>query len=96
MQEEAIEIAATQTKSACADWFITGVANPDLVSHAGVSDKLVTHLNWEWVASKMLALYCLFPIPYDTPSEVEVLPLHTARLLAAAPTYCKRRDPAGH
>ena len=30
-QEEAIEIAATQTKSACADWVITGVANPDLV-----------------------------------------------------------------
>ncbi|MEQ8537977.1 MAG: hypothetical protein RIB93_11070 [Coleofasciculus sp. D1-CHI-01] len=28
---EAIEIAATQTKSACADWIITGVANPDLV-----------------------------------------------------------------
>jgi hypothetical protein len=27
----AIEIAATQTKSACADWVITGVANPDLV-----------------------------------------------------------------
>ncbi|MEQ8999739.1 MAG: DUF2358 domain-containing protein [Coleofasciculus sp. B1-GNL1-01] len=25
-----IEIAATQTKSACADWFITGVTNPDL------------------------------------------------------------------
>ncbi|MEQ8752095.1 MAG: hypothetical protein RID09_01075 [Coleofasciculus sp. G1-WW12-02] len=27
----AIEIAATQTKSACADWVIKGVANPDLV-----------------------------------------------------------------
>jgi hypothetical protein len=31
--EEAIEIAATQTKSACADWVITGLANPDLVSY---------------------------------------------------------------
>jgi hypothetical protein len=30
-QEEAIEIAATQTKSACADLVIKGVANPDLV-----------------------------------------------------------------
>jgi hypothetical protein len=28
MQEEAIEIAATQTKSACADFVITGVAFP--------------------------------------------------------------------
>ncbi|MEQ8463668.1 hypothetical protein [Coleofasciculus sp. E1-EBD-02] len=27
-QEEAIEIAATQTKSAYADWVITGVAFP--------------------------------------------------------------------
>ena len=28
---KAIEIAATQTKSAYADWVIRGVANPDLV-----------------------------------------------------------------
>ncbi|MEQ8757200.1 MAG: hypothetical protein RID09_27245, partial [Coleofasciculus sp. G1-WW12-02] len=28
----AIEIAAKQTKSACADWVIRGVVNPDLVS----------------------------------------------------------------
>ena len=27
----AIKIAATQTKSACADWIIKGVVNPDLV-----------------------------------------------------------------
>jgi len=32
MTAMAIEIAATQTKSACADWVITGVANPDLGS----------------------------------------------------------------
>ena len=31
MTAMAIEIAATQTKSACADWVITGVANPDWV-----------------------------------------------------------------
>jgi hypothetical protein len=31
MPEAAIEIAATQTKSACADWVITRVANPDFV-----------------------------------------------------------------
>jgi hypothetical protein len=31
MPEEAIEIAATQTKSACADWVITGVSHPDFV-----------------------------------------------------------------
>ncbi|WP_446368388.1 hypothetical protein [Coleofasciculus sp. G3-WIS-01] len=32
MPEDAIEIAATLAlSSACADWVITGVANPDLV-----------------------------------------------------------------
>ncbi|WP_446334118.1 hypothetical protein [Coleofasciculus sp. G1-WW12-02] len=38
-QEEAIEIAATQTKSACADWVLTGVANPDLVLVRGDGDS---------------------------------------------------------